>query len=649
MGASNSSQHNHDHHSTKHGSISSTTGHVPNCEVLRAAKSWSSLTQDGGEFSLCQSTLPTRGESGKKKRNLTGFATLKKRLVRRARRASKSFDHGQVLRDFLSNWSTRDLLQLVEEYEITGLMKELTFQAEIARPSVSLVAQDLSELYDYKTVADTYLVFRGVNFPVHKAIVCVRCPFFRELLGKINTFGARIPVNLEVPGLRPELFNDLLRYLYSGELLPSMNLNSTDLNSCDASSYDSILLRLSEQFGVPNDLDRDMRHLLETGIYSDASLVFSPGSGLNEIPSAVSPSGSNSSGCVKKCRPCSDQSEFSCHSSVLASRCPFFKNVIQRHQRRFAALPPSEQINTANQKIRIVLDESIIPRRFARIILHAMYRDSTDLMTVLPHCVCKCSHLETSLGSGPGIQGSINSLGSSNIVGAVGGSSNTTSGLGSTGPSASSSLASFASMSFSIGSNSGSVSTSGSSGAGTIASGSTSYVKEVMELFEIARFLELDSLIQACEDMIIDSLSIETLVTILKWSEEGSPWVKRQALHFLREEFTTISTTPVLFQLESSQLVEVVKSDYLQASELELLSSVIKWGENRLLRRMEERGNVTFFLFSLRPVFTQIAADFPSFFFPLSSSYFSIFPFFFLLHLSFLLLHLSLPMHSLSL
>lgn len=590
MGASNSSQ-RQDYHSTKHGSISSTAGHAPNCEILRAAKSWSSLTQDGGEFSICQSTLPTRGDSGKKKRNLTGFATLKKRLVRRARRASKSFDHGQILRDFLSNWSTRDLLQLVEEYERTGLMKELTFQAEIARPSVSLVSQDLSELYDYKTVADTYLLFRGVNFPVHKAIVCVRCPFFRELLGKINTFGARIPVNLDIPGLRPELFNDLLRYLYSGELLPSMN--SSDLNSCDVSSYDSILLRLSEQFGVPNDLDRDMRHLLETGIYSDASLVFS--SGLNEIPSQ-----SNSSGSVKKCRACTDQSEFSCHSSVLASRCPFFKNVIQRHQRRFAELPPSEQINTANQKIRIVLDESIIPRRFARVILHAMYRDSTDLMTVLPHCVCRCSQYESGLGSGPSIPGSMSSLGSCNAVGTSGATSNMSSGLGSGGPSASSSLASFASMSFSIGSNSGSVSSAISSA--TVLSG-TCYVKEVMELFEIARFLELDSLIQCCEDMIIDSLSVDTLVSILKWSEEGSPWVKRQALHFLREEFATISTSPILFQLESSQLVEVVKSDYLQASELEILSSLIKWGENRLMRRMEERG----MQLSFTPFFTLTA------------------------------------------
>lgn len=56
-----------------------------------------------------------------------------------------------------------------------------------------------------------------------------------------------------------------------------------------------------------------------------------------------------------------------------------------------------------------------------------------------------------------------------------------------------------------------------------------------MDLFEIARFLELDSLIQSCEDMIVDSLNVDTLAMILKWSEQahGSPWVKRSVCALL--------------------------------------------------------------------------------------------------------------------
>lgn len=207
MGASSSHS---DHRSHRDGHS------TPTCEMLHA-HSWSSLHDLG---SVKSETLS--GTFKKKSRNLASLVTLKKRLVRRARRVSKTFDHGQVMREFLTGWSTRDLLVLVEEYEATGLLKELSFQAVIARPSASSVSRDLAELYDYKYATDTYLLFRGVHFPVHKAIICVRCPFFRELLGKVNTFGARIAVNIDIPGLRPELFNDLLRYLYSGELTPTI-------------------------------------------------------------------------------------------------------------------------------------------------------------------------------------------------------------------------------------------------------------------------------------------------------------------------------------------------------------------------------------------------------------------------------------------
>lgn len=42
--------------------------------------------------------------------------------------------------------------------------------------------------------------------------------------------------------------------------------------------------------------------------------------------------------------------------------------------------------------------------------------------------------------------------------------------------------------------------------------------------------------------MIVESLSLDNLVSILRWSGEahGSAWVHRQALHFLREEFSQV-------------------------------------------------------------------------------------------------------------
>lgn len=112
-----------------------------------------------------------------------------------------------------------------------------------------------------------------------------------------------------------------------------------------------------------------------------------------------------------------------------------------------------------------------------------------------------------------------------------------------------------------------------------------------MELFQIGRFLDLDILAQGCEDLILEWLSLDTLPTVLKWGSQphGSSWVFRQACQYLREEFSAVISSPVLHQLEKSHLISALQSNFLQASELEVLQAVLKWGENELIRRMEDR------------------------------------------------------------
>ena len=108
---------------------------------------------------------------------------------------------------------------------------------------------------------------------------------------------------------------------------------------------------------------------------------------------------------------------------------------------------------------------------------------------------------------------------------------------------------------------------------------------------QIGRFLELDILSQGCEDVLVDNLSLDNLPQVLRWSElpHGSPWVRRQALQLLREEFSAIAQAPVLLELDKSHLIEALQSDFLQASELEVLQAVLRWGEQQLVRRMEDR------------------------------------------------------------
>lgn len=69
-----------------------------------------------------------------------------------------------------------------------------------------------------------------------------------------------------------------------------------------------------------------------------------------------------------------------------------------------------------------------------------------------------------------------------------------------------------------------------------------------------------------CEDIIAESISLDTLIAILKWSSHpyGSKWVHRQALHFLCEEFSQVMTSDVFYELSKDHLLTAIQSDYLQ-------------------------------------------------------------------------------------
>lgn len=132
------------------------------CDYKRQERMGATVSQ-----SDAQSNLVRERERRKK---TTGFATLRKKLISRRRRSSKH-DHGRVLREFVSSWSPVELFSLLEEYESLSALKDLSMQAELARPPASTKKQDLSTLYDCKLCTDCDLVFRGNIFPVHRALL----------------------------------------------------------------------------------------------------------------------------------------------------------------------------------------------------------------------------------------------------------------------------------------------------------------------------------------------------------------------------------------------------------------------------------------------------------------------------------------------
>ncbi|KAL7289282.1 hypothetical protein TKK_0017216 [Trichogramma kaykai] len=437
--------------------------------------------------------------SRERKKRATGFATLRKKFIRR-RRSSKACDHGRIIRELVSSWNPLEAGALLEEYEALAALKDLHVQAELARPPAATFKQDLSTLYDYKYCTDVDLVYRGACFPVHRALLSARCPYFRDLLAGCPGYGARICLELRSHNIEVPMFSALLRYLYTG-----------DVCSHDGSLDAALLRRLGEEFGNPNPLEHDLRYLLETGNYADAALVFTSDSDYQRPDSGSSEYGF---------RP---KLELACHKAILSARSPFFRNLIQRRTRS----GEDHTERALHIPTRIVLDESVIPKRYAHVLLHAVYLDTVDLSLILRGTGC---------GNGAGSLGEVQAL--------------THTGRMRPSP-----------------------------------------LEEAMELYQIGRFLELDILSQGCEDLILEWLTLESLPTVLKWGSQphGSAWVHRQALHYLREEFQPVASSPILHQLDQTHLVEVLQSHFLQASELEVLQAVLKWGEQELVRRMEDR------------------------------------------------------------
>ncbi|CAL8069962.1 unnamed protein product [Orchesella dallaii] len=344
--------------------------------------------------------------------------------------------------------------------------KELYIHAESSRPRAATLRSDLADLLDFKWNSDVNLILPPAIFPAHKAILMQRSKYFRNLLNNsMNT----VNVNVEDANVDIPTFSGLLRYLYTEEI-PSASVNTSSSSSHDQHTHEhvGIITRPSKP------LESDLRDLLQTGKYSDIVLVL----GDEQLP---------------------------VHKPILAARSPFFRSLLQRR---------------SNSK-KIVLDDTVIPKRYARVILHCMYTDKVDL-TLIEACRSGLSEVE--------------------------------------------------SLTFT-----GKVNPSG--------------FEEAMELYQIGRFLEFEHLCVCSEDIIVEQLNQDSLPQILRWScqSHGSAWVKRQAVMYVQEEYVSLISTPSFLELDKTTLLEVVQSDFLQASEIEVLNSIIKWGEHQLIKRVEDR------------------------------------------------------------
>ena len=328
----------------------------------------------------------TSGRPREKKKKLSKFATLRKKLTR-SKCHKYSPDHGKVIRELTSNWALREVDALVDEYQSSAALKELADLAEFARPHANTIVEDLLVLFQQKFCTDVDLVYEGVVFPAHRAILCIRCAFFRELLARYPGFGTQVPVSVHTPGVDVQLFSALLRYLYTGEF---------GLEERRVHSLKKLLSHLAIEFGAPNQLEDDLRTLLDTGAYYDTVLVFSSESEPRQIIPSTSAcihrlteeSHINSLhgdiyGAIREPQIGSARrntcNEMRCHKAILAARSKFFHDLFLRRTQTGKDMKECA-LHTPSY---VVLDESIITRRYAQVLLSAAYLDSIDFSCML--------------------------------------------------------------------------------------------------------------------------------------------------------------------------------------------------------------------------------------------------------------------------
>jgi len=381
------------------------------------------------------------------------------------------------------------LSTLLEHYEVLLAMKDLKVQADLARPPAPTLQQNLENLFQHAHCPDFDLIYQGTTFHVHKSVLLARCPYFKDLLLAAGSLATELTVRLATPGVDVAMFTSLLRFLYTGEY-PSQEMTPHQID---------LLISLGRECGVPNLLEVDLEYLHQSGDHSDCVLVFTGDkSGSQHRPAAAAAAAAGFDTAV----------QLSCHKAILCARSPFFRNLVARRLQAAAAEQP-DRGPTIPQPLRILLDETVIPQKYARVLVRALYIDTIDFDLVEDKGIERGDR-----------------------------------------------------------------------------------VKDAMELYQIGRFLDLDILAQNSEDAIVQRLNHTNIAEVLEWSGQpyGSAWVNRQAHQYLLEDFAHISVSPALERISKETLRSLLSSDYLQASEVEILQSVIRWGELTVARRGESEG-----------------------------------------------------------
>ncbi|KAJ1348213.1 hypothetical protein KIN20_003468 [Parelaphostrongylus tenuis] len=394
------------------------------------------------------------------------------RLPFNFKRKSGSRDKVKSFQDLISTLSVHDVEALYKELETSRILSVLQSEADSARPTVLSIGE---QLYS-STNKDFILEIDGVSYPVHRRLLISRCDSVRDLVVD-NTTTPKLMISFPyAKHFSHQEVCSFIRYLYTDQW--------------DGDGVE-VLEFFREWFGCRRSLLVDLKKAKDNSLQDgDLTIALTSAVPLNDVS-------------IKSHLP---DYKIRCDSAIVSARSVVFQRLLKHF----------------GNKNQIVLDEALLPRGFAPVVMHFLYTDELDFSMI-----CDTSISQSSLSE-----------------------------------------------------------------ARAIVAGRSPHspLHRAIQLIHIAKFFSLNKLVQLCEDVIVSSLCQESCVSILSWaSDGGSQYVAQCAQSYLESEFSQIASSHCLFDVSLESLVKCAQSQFTQATEVEILEAVIRWGEHELLRRMEER------------------------------------------------------------
>ncbi|CAH0730828.1 unnamed protein product, partial [Brenthis ino] len=462
----------------------------------------------------------------KKKAGGAGLGTLRRRIAAAARRPrdarpDRGCEHARFIRSVVSSWRVAEVFQLSEELEAGAALRDLVTQAELAREPAPALHQDLARMYRERWWCDVELVGAGWSLAAHRVILSARCTYFRDLLQRYPT-SCRVPLEGVGGALSRDEAEACVFALYAGtsalnarcdrcsEWERGMNSDAElDIISVENSTQrrcacgggggggaagEARARRAGELLGASGaGLARDLRRLLERGELADARLAW-------------------------PAPPHGFRADLPCHRLLLAARSRFFRSVLSRRCAGGAG--------GAGGGV-VCVDEKVLPRRFARALLHAAYTDQVDLSLI---------------------------------------------GRSSSSPSSS---------------NSGGGTLRGNGRGSTIAMLDDAFqlyeIARFLEMPIVAQGCEDAAARALCADTLPHCLRWSAAPHASAWLHRRC--VKcdvcacRQAMRYLRDEFPAVMASSAAARLPRSALAAALASPFLQASEAQALRALLRWAE----------------------------------------------------------------------